>query len=123
SNVVATGSGAFNLTGLTPLGPNGALSHGILPINGLIFMGDGLLTTLDGYNGLTGPTGFGSGGVTLADAGSGDFVVLYNILGDLFVPQGYVSGNALSDSLTFNNATFASLGVNPGTYVWSWGTG
>ena len=39
------------------------------------------------------------------------------------MPQGYVSGAALSDSMTFDNATFATLGVTPGTYVWSWGTG
>jgi len=25
--------------------------------------------------------------------------------------------------MTFNNATFASLGLTPGTYIWSWGTG
>jgi hypothetical protein len=44
-------------------------------------------------------------------------------LGFLFVPEGYVSGAALSHSMAFNNATFASLGLTPGTYVWSWGTG
>ena len=39
------------------------------------------------------------------------------------MPTGYVSGAALSDDMTFNNSTFASLGVTPGTYVWSWGQG
>ena len=39
------------------------------------------------------------------------------------MPQGYVSGTALSNSMTFNNATLASLGVTPGSYVWSWGAG
>jgi hypothetical protein len=42
---------------------------------------------------------------------------------ELAVPQGYVSGNALTDSMTFDNESFASLGVTPGTYVWSWGDG
>ena len=85
----------------------------------------------DLYSGLfTGPTNFGSGLVTFADTGRGDSVGIRinpfdgNVPnGLLFVPQGYVSGAALSDSMTFNNATFASLGVTPGTYVWTWGTG
>jgi hypothetical protein len=39
------------------------------------------------------------------------------------VPSLYVSDTALSDSTTYNNATFATLGVTPGTYVWTWGAG
>ena len=41
----------------------------------------------------------------------------------LQVPVGYVSGTALSSSATWTDATFASLGATPGTYVWSWGNG
>ena len=59
----------------------------------------------------------------MADFGSGDFVVMQGFQSLLAVPQGYVSGNTLTDSMTFNNATFASLGLTPSTYVWSWGDG
>jgi hypothetical protein len=41
----------------------------------------------------------------------------------MFLPSGYVSGNPLSDMAIYFNATFASLGLTPGTYVWAWGTG
>jgi hypothetical protein len=41
----------------------------------------------------------------------------------LVVPSGYISNTALLDSSTYDNATFASLGITPGTYTWTWGTG
>ena len=54
--------------------------------------------------------------------GIGDRVGIIRTLG-VVVPSGYVSGTALSSSATWNSATVASLGVTPGTYVWSWGAG
>jgi hypothetical protein len=80
----------------------------------------------DQYQGFSGPLSFGPGGITFANSNSGDAVTLISGMtsfSGLFVPQGYVSGGALSSSSTYNNATFASLGVTPGTYVWSWGQG
>jgi hypothetical protein len=124
SNVVANGSGAFNLSGLTGAGnldggPSGVRASigfiGIHPVGGL----------LPSYVGFTGPTSFGSSeDLFLADASSsGNSVAISGLMGILVVPRGYVSGNPLLNSMTFNNATLASLGVTPGTYVWTWGTG
>ena len=54
---------------------------------------------------------------------SGDFVGIDGHTGELLVPEGYVSGTALSDTATYDGTTLASFGVTPGTYVWTWGTG
>jgi hypothetical protein len=78
---------------------------------------------LDNYIGFTGPASFGSGGEFPASFGSGDLFLLSAPFGSLDVPRGYVSGAALSSTATWNGATLASLGVTPGTYVWTWGTG
>src|SRR5215471_3598086 len=129
SNVVATGSGAFNLVGLILSGPGTGGVPLVQANTGLIQIGAAPHPNLDAYRGFTGPTNFGVGTQILANIGSGDFVGLRQgtVLGGvgalLFVPTGYVSGTTLLDSMTFNNATFASLGVTPGTYVWSWGNG
>ena len=123
ANVVATGSGAINLTGLT-LQISGILTPGTLGANfGLIQTGQLTDVLVDTYTGITGPTSFGPGGpfFFMANTGSGDFVGIAGLAGQIEVPGGYVSGNPLSDSMTFNNATLASLGVTPGTYEWTWG--
>jgi hypothetical protein len=122
STVVATGSGAFDLTGLTSLGP-GIGSPYIAPSQGLIQIGTA--ASAAEYTGFAGPTSFGSGGNTFPSSSSGDFVAIAGSSTPkiMSVPQAYVSGQSLSDTMTFNIATFASLGVTPGTYTWTWGTG
>ena len=121
SNVVANGSGPINLTGLTFLmrGIAGAVIKAANPA----FILTGATAGVDIYEGITGPTSFGSGGIFFPTISSGDPVGIRISDMTLGVPHGYVSGTALSDSMTFNNATFASLGLDVGTYVWSWGTG
>ena len=37
------------------------------------------------------------------------------------MPDHYVSGEPLSSTAIWLDRTFATLGVIPGTYVWSWG--
>ena len=126
SNVVATGSGAINLTGLT-FASGGFVATGSMgPSIADLTVADG--TGLSQYTGFSGPSSFGPGTTIInASSDSGDSV---SIIGaaffpgpGIFLPAGYVSGTALSNSSTYNSATFASLGVTPGTYTWTWGTG
>jgi hypothetical protein len=78
----------------------------------------------DQYTGFSGPTSFGSGGLTFASSNGGNAVGISGGGGGiLFVPQGYVSGTSLSATSTYAGATLLSLGVTPGTYTWTWGTG
>jgi hypothetical protein len=110
------------LTGLTFYGLTDARS-GVVANIGELNTGPTTRVTVDVYSGAFGPTSFGSGDVFFADTGSGDLVGIFGFAGLMIVQFNYVSGTALSDSMTFNNATLASLGVTPGTYVWTWGTG
>jgi len=41
----------------------------------------------------------------------------------LYVPINYVSGSPLSGTATWSASTFSSLGLTPGTYTWTWGSG
>jgi hypothetical protein len=127
SDVVATGSGPIDLTGLTFFstdnfsGPEITPNGGDDPINMDILTGP-RGQPFDIYTGLTGPASFGSGGGAGGDSASGDFVGM-TASTDLYVPDGYVSGSPLSDTATYDSQTFSSLGATPGTYKWTWGTG
>jgi hypothetical protein len=41
----------------------------------------------------------------------------------VYLPYNYVDNTPLSHTATYYSATFATLGVMPGTYVWTWGSG
>ena len=127
NNVIATGSGTLDVAGLelNPICSFGFCSTnaGINPIIGTISTGpvNGVLNRF--YSGFTGPVSFGSGDLTLPSSGSGDTVAIDGAFEILSVPLDYVSGSALSDNSTYDNQTFGSLGVTPGTYVWTWESG
>ena len=147
-DVVATGSGAIDLHGLT-FSNSTFLVPEILPSFHSLghYMGMGCeikygavffhvqdpRQSVDRYLGASGPISFGrtcffemfansgSGnmvGIAAADYTSPEFQESFSVF------QGAMSpGTALSDSATYNGKTFASLGVTPGTYVWTWGSG
>ena len=81
----------------------------------------------DEYEGiLTSPSNFGNGSGLPPASVSGD---LFGIIFQgapphhLIVPTGYISGTQLTTSQTFNSTTIAALGLTPGNYLYTWGTG
>ena len=119
ANVVVTGSGVIDLSGLTFLGTGPLPGFGIIwPDAAEILVGTG---NVDLYTGATGPTSMGTGAETLADTGSGGQFGVGDLTGTtiIFVPAGY-DGTTLSSSSTFDNTTLAKLGFSPGTYTYTW---
>ena len=124
SDVVATGSGPIDLTHLTMVGGPGfgSVQATVSPFDGSFTNGPATDTRTDLYDGFGADfEHFGSGAGAVADSGSGDIVGIVSLGPILEVPTGYVSGNPLSNTSTYANQTFSSLGLTPGTYVWSWG--
>lgn len=122
-NVVAMGSGTIDLTGLTFI-TSGTTVPQIAPT--FATEATGAMGGVDEYSGASGPVSFGPGVFTDATSGTGDLVGIQDLIGEpagfVFVPTGYASDNPLSDTATYDDQTFASLGVTPGTYVWTWGS-
>jgi hypothetical protein len=129
SDVVATGSGSIDLRGLEITG-SVDVHASIEPYLAEILTGpapSNVSANTYAPISFNGPSSFGSGGGTSANIGSGDEVGIA-VSGAssgpvIFVPFTYASDTPLSDSATYDNTTLASLGVTPGIYKWTWGTG
>ena len=76
-------------------------------------------------SGINAPPNFGPGLYAKADVATGLVVKLSGGPDTSFVlPLMYQSGTPLGvSSATWNNASFNSLGLFEGSYVWSWGSG
>jgi hypothetical protein len=117
SNVVATGSGSLDLTGMTHVTTRMVQPSFIFPSAAAILVGSSG-GDIDVYTPLSGPASFGSGGLTSpASSGSGDLFGINRSTGQLAVPRGYVFGTSLSGSETFDNTTLSGLGLTAGTYL------
>jgi hypothetical protein len=120
SNVVETGSGTLDLTGLTRQ-VLGGFEQAVVP--SIAFAGLGSEQAIALYSGLSGPSSFGTGNDTFTSSETGSAFFLNGTAGAFGPSLDYVSGSALSESTTFNSETFASMGLTPGTYTYTFNTG
>lgn len=114
ADVVATGTGSLDLTGMTSLGGVNWESF-VQPSSARIVVG---ATTSENYYGAfsSSASAFGTGGFTDATSGSGTTVI---ISGGLYVAASYVSGTEMSATSTWANTTLSALGLADGTYTWT----
>jgi hypothetical protein len=124
-SVVAVSTGNINLIGLPLLSTERSNAWVIpnFPLGSLIVLkSNDPEPQLNLYGGISGPSSFGTGGMSFASSGSGDeFGIIANY--GIYVPAGYVSGNPISATSTWDSKTIAGLGLAPGSYTWTWGSG
>jgi len=138
NDVVLSGSGTLNISSTTNFATSGTKTQSAIDAGGLFAP-----SAVTGSNtdvevrvecgGVTGPVSFGSGtAVIKSDDGSGHTFGIFGAGENygsggtglcLLVEKAYVSGDQLSGSARFTNATLSTLGVTKGTYRWTWGTG
>ena len=127
SNVIGSVSGSADLTDLTLIATTILFAPGeVTPSKGGASVGDPGETHF--YKGVVGPASFGTGGHTEASTGSGDFVGEFAVSAFaqspiVLFPKDYVSGTSLTGSSVFDGQSIQSLGLDPGTYVYTWGSG
>jgi hypothetical protein len=132
-NVVFTGTGSLSTLAWTPQGISADFAF--IDPGKILLVGETPSVASFRFrepDNFVGPTDFGLDLQTFADSGSGgnadgsiegDIFGLFFDSKQLVVPGGYVQGTALSGTSTYNGLTFAALGMNVGSYTWSWGSG
>jgi hypothetical protein len=121
-DVVWNGSGKFNLAALTSNGTQ-TIGGGYQASQAIWAVGPNV--AVDSYSGtITYPTSFGTGSAGVTSNSDSTFGILPGGSGRLlYVPLGYVSNTVINGSSTYANQTITGMGLTPGTYTWSWGTG
>jgi PEP-CTERM motif len=121
-DVVASGAGTLDTNGLTLFASGSDAVPGVQPSSAE--EQTGARGSIDAYRGtITGPGSFGPGGVTLATTGTGAIAGFYASAGVVEVPAGYMSGAPLADTATYAGQTLGGLGLTPGGYAYSFGSG
>jgi hypothetical protein len=123
ANVDATGMGSINLAALT-FNNTGVGSTQLRGTPAVATLGVPGLSPVDTYTGFTGPSSIGPGMTFNAPTtGVGTTTGISLVTGLILVPQGYQSGSPLTPRSTWANTTISDLGLTPGTYTWTWGSG
>jgi hypothetical protein len=122
-NVVATGSGEFDVSGLTIQSTTSVFAPPIvIPSSARMdFSLAPFPTMADVYAGVSGPPNYGQGGLVTPSFATGPEGLALRDPNHLILVQGYTSGTVLSGIDEFDNTTLAMLGITPGTYKWTWG--
>jgi len=129
-NVVGTWSGAFDLTGLSwtagasktgwlykvpdmgfGAGSGNFVSYGVTMVQNLA-LSTGTESTLFTTSFAVLNSASSTGAFSVVQIGNSD---------GIGVDLGYTTGAALNGASTWNSKTFATLFLNPGTYVWNYG--
>ena len=123
SDVVATASGSIDTGGLTHVSSasNAASVWPAFSLGGNLFLGTTVITSLESFSGVFGPSSYGSGSRTAANSSSGQ---LFGIAPTrVYLASDYVSKTPFTSTATWNSTTLSTLGITPGTYTFTWGTG
>jgi PEP-CTERM motif len=133
--VTLTGYGSLNLAALSFVESAFAISTGFQGTPPVVEVGSvptSPLTRNDLYAGssLIAPPSIGTSTTFVpTNAGNGDFFGATYLLRfstkppAIVVPYRYISGTNLTGTSFFPGESFSTLGITPGAYKWTWGTG